>query len=82
MYEENIYDGYWLKMGIGKADPLKEKRIELLNKLNLLPNSEYFIDGSIEPVDGQLVSFLRVFNMSGGEYCQLQKLILLSIILL
>lgn len=53
-------------MGIGKADPLKEKRIELLKKLNLLPNSEYFIDRSSEPADGQLVSFLRVFNMTDG----------------
>lgn len=66
VYEDNIHDGYWLKMGIGKADPLKEKRIELLKKLNLLPNSEYFIDRSSEPADGQLVSFLRVFNMTDG----------------
>lgn len=70
MYEENIYDGYWLKLGIANADPLKLKRIEVLNKLHLLPNSEYFIDGSIEPVDGQLVAFLRVFNMNAGEYFQ------------
>lgn len=68
VYEDNIHDGYWLKMGIGKSDPLKDKRIELLKKLNLLPNSEYFVDRSSEPVDGQLVSFLRVFNMTDGEY--------------
>lgn len=67
VYEDNIHDGYWLKMGIGKADLLKEKRIELLNKLNLLPNSEYFINKSSKPADGQLLSFLRVFNMNEGK---------------
>lgn len=62
-----MHDGYWLKMGVSKSDPLKEKRIELLKNLNLLPNSEYFIDKSAEPADGQLLSFLRVFNMTEGE---------------
>lgn len=67
MYEDNIHDGYWLRLGISKSDPLQNKRTELLTKLSLPSSGEFYLKNIAEPVQGQLIGFLRIFNMSEGR---------------
>ncbi|CAG9836561.1 unnamed protein product [Diabrotica balteata] len=64
VYENNEHDGYWIKLGISKSDPLQEKRVELLNKLNIQPTSNFFIKKGPLPIDGSLLAFVRIFNMN------------------
>ncbi|XP_018333535.1 histone-lysine N-methyltransferase setd3 [Agrilus planipennis] len=62
VYEDNIHDGYWLKLGISKNDPLRGKRIQLLEKLSI-NTFDFLIRKGPEPIDGDLLAFLRVFSM-------------------
>nr|CAH7713987.1 unnamed protein product [Callosobruchus chinensis] len=39
----HVHDGYWLKLGISKSDPLQEKRNDLLSRLTLEPTDRFFI---------------------------------------
>ncbi|CAH1997588.1 unnamed protein product [Acanthoscelides obtectus] len=64
VYEDNVHDGYWLKLGISKSDPLQEKRNDVLSRLTLEPTDRFFIKKGAEPIDGQLLAFLRIFNMN------------------
>lgn len=68
VYEDNENDIYWMRLGISKSDPLQEKRRELLNKLGIWGMAEFSITKGSRPVDGRLLSFLRVFNMDAGKY--------------
>lgn len=67
VYEDNVHDGYWLRLGISKSDPLQNKRIELLSKLSLPASGEFYLKNIPEPIQGQLIAFLRIFNMSEGN---------------
>ncbi|KAJ8922590.1 hypothetical protein NQ315_007620 [Exocentrus adspersus] len=64
VYEDNVHDGYWIRLGVSKSDPLEEKRKELLRRLSISPTSEFFIRKGSEPIDGELLAFLRIFNMN------------------
>ncbi|VEN41965.1 unnamed protein product [Callosobruchus maculatus] len=64
VYEDNVHDGYWLKLGISKSDPLQEKRNDLLSRLTWEPTDRFFIKKGPEPIDGHLLAFLRIFNMN------------------
>ncbi|KAB0796778.1 hypothetical protein PPYR_10839 [Photinus pyralis] len=63
VYENNEHDGYQLKLGISKVDPLKEQRVQLLEKLSLANQNEYVIKSSEPQIGTDLLAFLRVFNM-------------------
>lgn len=67
VYEANENDLYWIRLGISKSDPLQKKRKELLNKLGIWSMAEYSIKKGPRPVDGRLLAFLRVFNMSAEQ---------------
>ncbi|XP_044748394.1 actin-histidine N-methyltransferase isoform X2 [Coccinella septempunctata] len=63
----NVYDSYPIKLGISKCDPLKEKRILLLRKLGLENTQEFKLRIGENPIDGKLLAFLRIFNMSQDQ---------------
>ncbi|KAK4886511.1 hypothetical protein RN001_002782 [Aquatica leii] len=65
--EDNIHDGFWLKLGVSKSDPLKCKKEELLKKLSLPDHGEFLLRNTTPPVDGQLLAFLRIFNMDTDQ---------------
>lgn len=67
VYEENQHDGFWLRLGISKLDNLREKRTQLLKLINLPDHGEFWIKKSPEPVDADLLAFLRIFNMDEGN---------------
>ncbi|XP_012256557.2 actin-histidine N-methyltransferase [Athalia rosae] len=64
---ENEQDGFKLRLGISKADPLRKERIELLGKLALPSNDEFLLKPGIEPISDDLLAFLRVFSMRKAE---------------
>ncbi|RZC41307.1 Rubis-subs-bind domain containing protein [Asbolus verrucosus] len=67
VYEDNDYDVYWIRLGISKSDPLQEKRNQLLNKLSISSTTDFSIRKGPKPVDGQLLAFLRIFNMNDEQ---------------
>ena len=68
MFEDNDYDVYWIRLGISKSDPLQEKRNILLNKLSISSTTDFSIRKDAKPIDGQLLAFLRIFNMNEGKF--------------
>lgn len=66
----NSHDALTLKIGLSKSDPLAGQRAALLCKLHILSDEK--ISGPIafqlkagpQPVDGQLLAFLRLFCMT------------------
>ncbi|XP_056631970.1 actin-histidine N-methyltransferase [Diorhabda sublineata] len=64
VYEENVHDGYWIKLGISKSDPLREQRKELLKKFSLEPTGSFFLRKGSDPVDDVLLRFINIFNMN------------------
>ncbi|KAJ3659232.1 hypothetical protein Zmor_010933 [Zophobas morio] len=64
VFEDNDYDVYWIRLGISKSDPLQEKRNILLNKLSISSTTDFSIRKDAKPIDGQLLAFLRIFNMN------------------
>lgn len=64
VYEDNEHDGYWIKLGISKSDPLREKRTELLKNLSMQPTGNFFLKKGPVPIDGALLAFVRIFNMN------------------
>ncbi|CAH0559894.1 unnamed protein product [Brassicogethes aeneus] len=64
VFDDNEHDGYWIKLGIGRTDPLQEKRLEVLRKLSINGSADFVIKKGARPVDGKLLAFLRVFNMN------------------
>lgn len=63
-----MHDGYWLRLGISKADKLYEKRLTLLEKINVPAHGEFWIKTGSEPFEAQLIAFLRIFNMNEGLF--------------
>ncbi|XP_044255810.1 actin-histidine N-methyltransferase [Tribolium madens] len=64
VFENNDYDCYWIRLGISKSDPLQQKRNHLLSKLSISSTCDFSIRKGAKPIDGQLLAFLRVFNMN------------------
>lgn len=60
-------DGFKLRLGISKADPLQKERIELLSKLYLPSVGEFPLKPGTEPISNTLLAFLRVFSMRKAE---------------
>lgn len=77
MYEDNDYDVYWIRLGISKSDPLQEMRNQLLAKLSISNTCEFSIRKGAKPIDGQLLAFLRIFNMDQGKPCQSKNFVLI-----
>jgi histone-lysine N-methyltransferase SETD3 len=73
VYEDNDYDVYWMRLGISKSDPLQEKRNRLLDKLSISSTSDFSIRKGAKPIDGQLLAFLRIFNMNEGKLIKLKQ---------
>ncbi|XP_017782395.1 PREDICTED: histone-lysine N-methyltransferase setd3 [Nicrophorus vespilloides] len=67
VYEENEHDGFALSLGISQSDPLREKRAILLEKLLINPNSTFYLNNGQQPIIGELLAFLRVFNMNEDQ---------------
>ncbi|KAF5291062.1 hypothetical protein FQA39_LY14495 [Lamprigera yunnana] len=63
VYDDNDHDYFLLKLGISKSDQLKCKRLELLTKSSLPDHGEFILKKTNPPIDGQLLAFLRIFNM-------------------
>ncbi|XP_067681659.1 actin-histidine N-methyltransferase-like [Haliotis asinina] len=63
VYPENEHDRLCLKLGISKGDPLFAAKAEVLNRIGLQPSRAFFLHVGDNPVDGDLLAFLRVFNM-------------------
>ncbi|KAH0821472.1 hypothetical protein GEV33_001319 [Tenebrio molitor] len=73
VYEDNDYDVYWMRLGVSKSDPLQEKRNRLLDKLSISSTSDFSIRKGAKPIDGQLLAFLRIFNMHEGKLIKLKQ---------
>ncbi|XP_033351895.1 actin-histidine N-methyltransferase [Bombus vosnesenskii] len=67
VYMDNEQDGFKLRLGISKADPLQKERVELLNKLDLPAVGEFLLKPGTEPISDTLLAFLRVFSMRKEE---------------
>lgn len=66
IFEGNVHDAYYLKLGVSKSDKLHEKRSKLLRKIGVPVQGEFRLKTGPEPLDEQLISFLRIFNMKEG----------------
>ncbi|XP_034938623.1 actin-histidine N-methyltransferase [Chelonus insularis] len=65
---DNKNDGFKLRLGISKSDPLYHDRISLLEKLGFTStNMSFLLRAGSEPVSDQMLAFLRVFNMRKVE---------------
>lgn len=62
-----LQDGFKLRLGISKADPLQKERVELLSKLDLPAVGEFLLKPGTEPISDTLLAFLRVFSMRKEE---------------
>lgn len=63
----NEYDSYFVRLGISKCDPLRDKRTILLKKLDLENTQEFKLSKGENPINGKLLAFLRIFNMNEGQ---------------
>ncbi|XP_041353715.1 actin-histidine N-methyltransferase-like isoform X2 [Gigantopelta aegis] len=63
VYPENENDRLCLKLGISKGDPLFVLKSEVLSKVGLESSRAFFLHCGDNPIDGDLLAFLRVFNM-------------------
>ncbi|XP_015113456.1 actin-histidine N-methyltransferase [Diachasma alloeum] len=68
VYSDNRNDGFKLRLGISKSDPLFQDRMKLLEKLQFsTTNVSFILNNSGEPVSDELLAFLRVFSMRKFE---------------
>ncbi|XP_063976691.1 actin-histidine N-methyltransferase [Diachasmimorpha longicaudata] len=68
VYPNNTNDGFKLRLGISKSDPLFDDRMKLLKKLEFsTTNISFILSNSGEPVSDELLAFLRVFSMRKFE---------------
>nr|XP_022902024.1 histone-lysine N-methyltransferase setd3 [Onthophagus taurus] len=64
VYEENEFDFYPLTLGVSQSDVLRDKRLEILGKLNIDLSVPFKLTKNSPPIDGDLLAFLRIFNMN------------------
>ncbi|XP_015176838.1 PREDICTED: histone-lysine N-methyltransferase setd3 isoform X1 [Polistes dominula] len=64
---ENKKDGVRIPLGISASDPLRNERIELLDKLGLPVTGKFLLEAGTEPISDSLLAFLRVFNMRKAD---------------
>lgn len=67
VYPRNENDKMTLKLGVSKNDPLYSLRAELLTRLNLLSSRIFQLHAGQEPVDTDIICFLRIFSMNEEE---------------
>ncbi|XP_046383194.1 actin-histidine N-methyltransferase [Ischnura elegans] len=71
VFPKNEHDSLALRLGVSKGDPLHPLRTALLSKIppklpffsNATPPTDFSLLPGPQPVDGQLLAFLRVFAM-------------------
>jgi len=63
VYPDNEHDRMCLKLGISKGDPLCEDKSAVLAKISMQASRSFYLHCGDCPVDGELLAFLRVFNM-------------------
>ncbi|KAJ9592062.1 hypothetical protein L9F63_001401 [Diploptera punctata] len=63
VYPDNEHDGLKLKLGVSRDDPLQPERTQLLDRLGIPASGDFMLRNGPEPVDGNLLAFLRIFNM-------------------
>ena len=68
VYPDNEHDGLRLRLGVSRDDPLQAERMKLLGQLSIPASGDFMLKCGPEPVDGNLLAFLRVFNMGPGVY--------------
>jgi protein-histidine N-methyltransferase len=66
--EINEHDTLAVRLGISHADPLGDKKKNLLNTLALPCSGEFLLYAGPEPVDAKLRTFLRIFSMTEGTF--------------
>ncbi|XP_011312839.1 histone-lysine N-methyltransferase setd3 isoform X2 [Fopius arisanus] len=68
VYPDNKNDGFKLRLGISKSDPLFQDRMKLLEKLEFpASNLSFLLNTTSEPISDQMLAFLRVFSMRKFE---------------
>ncbi|KAH0553704.1 hypothetical protein KQX54_003632 [Cotesia glomerata] len=66
--ENNKDDGFKLRLGISKSDPLCREKTLLLEKLGFSSTTMTFLlQDSSEPISDQMRAFLRVFSMRKSD---------------
>lgn len=64
---ENQKDYVQIRLGLSPTDPLGEQRALLLGKLNIERKAELRVLPAPEHISGELLAFVRVFNMSAEQ---------------
>lgn len=66
MCPDNVHDSVRIRLGIAKSDPLSGARGKVLASLGLPAAADFVLLRGPQPVEGQLLAFLRVFSMHQG----------------
>ncbi|XP_054264332.1 actin-histidine N-methyltransferase-like [Macrosteles quadrilineatus] len=64
VYPDNIHDSFRIRLGVAKSDPLSAQRAKVLGRLGLPTAADFVLLRGAQPVEGQLLAFLRVFSMN------------------
>lgn len=64
---QNQKDYVQIRLGLSPTDPLGEQRALLLGKLNIERKAELRVLPAPEHISGELLAFVRVFNMSADQ---------------
>jgi len=72
VFTDNKNDNMKFKLGISKNDLLQKKKADLISKLNIIPHRLVLYAGE-EPVDSDVLAFLRIFNMTEEELDQFNE---------
>ncbi|KAF7993010.1 hypothetical protein HCN44_005791 [Aphidius gifuensis] len=67
VYPDNKNDGFKLRLGISKSDPLFNDRVNLLEKIGFTSSMTFLLENSSEPITDQMLAFLRIFSMRKNE---------------
>ncbi|XP_034658850.1 actin-histidine N-methyltransferase [Drosophila subobscura] len=63
----NRKDYVKIRLGLGQSDPLVEQRAKILARLNIERKAELRVLPAPEYISGELLAFVRVFNMSADQ---------------
>ncbi|KAL1459876.1 hypothetical protein WDU94_011827 [Cyamophila willieti] len=67
-YPDNEFDGVKILLGISKSDPYYDIRTQLLNRIRISSTSDFILTRTKDcGLEGALLAFLRVFNMTKGK---------------
>ncbi|XP_046664621.1 actin-histidine N-methyltransferase [Homalodisca vitripennis] len=63
VYPDNLHDSFRVRLGVAKSDPLATERGRVLARLALPTAADFVLLRGPQPVEGQLLAFLRIFSM-------------------